>query len=209
MRKVLILLLGIILLTACSDSDAEAQTAEVQGKEIAYEQLLEMIEEADQELSSLEEEIENKNKDLQEVENSLSENQSKFEGLEELAENRDQVNQEVNDAESELESLKSEISDKKDEIETIQGEIVKAKDEPIKLNAGYYYFGIDDIEPGRYKITAQEGNRGNVFIRDERGSYVAETFGDGERNSLTEFTFQSNEGDEIEATIPINLYPVE
>src|SRR5690606_29534992 len=155
--------------------------------------------------------IEEKENELNDITNELNENKKFYDELQAIAKERNDLLETINDYKDEIMSLENEIEKKQKELDKLSGEIVKVKDDPIKINAGYNYFGIDNIEPGRYRMTAQEGQRGNVFVRDhERGmSYVAETFGDGTNGSVKEFTFYADEGDEIEATIPVYLYPVE
>ncbi|MUK88517.1 hypothetical protein GMD78_08940 [Ornithinibacillus sp. L9] len=161
-------------------------------------------------MKQLDQEIESANGELNDTIKATNERKDEFQELKELAANKDDLKSEVIKHQRELKSLQTDIKSAEEELAKLEGELIKASDKPIKVSAGYFYFG-SDIEPGRYKITAQEGHRGNVFIREEgkRGSYVGETFGDGSRGSTVDFVFESKAGDEIEATIPVYLYPVE
>lgn len=178
-----------------------SNTVEVDGAKVTYDDLQAKIESRQSELD----EIEGK---LNTIKKEFAENDSKYKALEELAREQEEIKREVEAKKATLEETQEIIDSVKEELAKLQGEVLNYKDEPIKVNPGFYYFG-SDIESGRYKITAQEGQRGNVFIRSDGRSYVGETFGDGTDSSIKEFTFQSNDGDEIEATIPIYLYPVD
>lgn len=196
MKKIVFLLIVVLLaLGGCSN------TVEVDGAKVTYDELQTKIESRQSELD----EIEGK---LTAIKTEFAENDSKYKALEALAKEQDEIKQEVETKKAVLEETQEIIDSVKEELATLQGEILKYKDEPIKINPGFYYFG-SDIESGRYKITAQEGQRGNVFIRKDGRSYVGETFGDGTRSSVKEFTFRSIDGDEIEAKIPIYLFPVD
>jgi len=201
-KKGYLIVIGIslIIVTLISLNVIQANknnTTEIDGMKVTYDELQRMIEEKENELND--------------ITNELNENKNFYDELQAIAKERNDLLETINEYKDEIMSLENEIEKKQKELDKLSGEIVKVKDDPIKINPGYYYFGIDNIEPGRYRMTAQEGQRGNVFVRDhERGmSYVAETFGDGTNGSVKEFTFYADEGDEIEATIPVYLYPVE
>lgn len=188
--------LAASLLSACGGEE----TVDIEGEALNYGELKWELTSINQEISEAEVELETVNQELQD-------NKERFEGLEELADNRDQLEEEVNESEATLEELENELESIQEEIDKAEGKLVEVQDEPISVNAGYFYFG-DDIEPGRYKITAQEGQRGNVFIRRNDRSYVNEIFGDGSNRTTKEFTFKAEEADELEATIPVLLYPI-
>lgn len=208
MKKVLFVLFMASFLVGCS-SNEEAQ-AEVDGEVMNLEEIKENISESEEKFKALEEKISSKESELSDLESSFSERKAEFDELTKLADNRDSIEEEISKSESTLESLNSDISETESKLDELKEEIVSFADEPIKLEAGYFYFG-EDIESNRYKLTAQEGQRGNVFIRSAADgmSYVSDTFGDGTNRSVEEFTFTASDGDEIEATIPIYLYPVE
>lgn len=207
MKKSLLLFILLISVALVGCSNEEAQ-AEVDGEVVNLEKLHKMIDESTEQLSGLGEEITAAESELREIEMEFKNKESEFSKLSKLAENQESVKEEVKEAESTLDTLNSQIKDAESELEKLEGKIVSVTNEPIKINAGYFYFG-SDVEPGRYELRPQEGQYGNVFIRRGGSSYVAETFGSADRGGLTDFVFEAQDGDEIEATIPILLYPVD
>lgn len=205
LKKVFVLFAVTFILSACGDKKVE-----VEGSLVTYDELQKKIEEREFELNELKDSISEHKQELKEVKGDISSNKKRYDELEKLAKNEEKIKQSTQEMESKINSLETSIKEKQNKLSALEGELVKAEKQPIKINPGYYYFGVDAIAPGRYKVTAQEGQYGNVFIRRDGRSYVAETFGDGKRgSSIREFTFMSSAGDEIEATIPIYLYPVE
>ena len=204
MKKLLLLFILFISVALVGCSNEEAQ-AEVDGEVANLEGVRKMIDDSKEELSSLGEEISAAESDLRDIEMEFKNRESEFSKLSKLAENQESVKEEVKEAEASLDSLNSQIEDAESKLGELEGKIVSVSDAPIKINAGYFYFG-SDVGSGRYELRAQDGHRGNVFIRRDDRSYVADTFGEG---ALTDFVFEAQDGDEIEATIPILLYPVE
>lgn len=203
MKRLIVLFIGAALvLSACGNNKVE-----IEGKAVDYQLLVDMVKEKEGELAEVEENKNAAGEELKKVKNEITSNWDRFEGLETLEKNKGKIEDEVIAASSTLEKTKLEIDAAKSELSKLQGDIVKAKDEPIKISAGFYYFG-SDIKPGRYKLMAQPGHRGNVFIRTDGRSKVAETFGGG-TYGIDDFVFQALDGDEIEATVPVLLYPVE
>ncbi|MEK3909618.1 hypothetical protein [Oceanobacillus sp. FSL W7-1309] len=201
----LLILLISVALVGCSNEEAQA---EVDGEVVNLEKLYKMIDDSKEELNGLSGEISAAESDLRDIEMEFKNRESEFSKLSELAENQESVKEEVKEAEASLDNLNSQIEDAESKLGELEGKIVSVSDEPIKINAGYFYFG-SDVEPGRYELRPQEGQYGNVFIRRGGSSYVAETFGSADRGALTDFVFEAQDGDEIEATIPILLYPVD
>lgn len=199
----IVFILLLFFLSGCGN-----EKVEINGAVLDYEQLLVEVDKGKTELSKIETNTKTAKGELDKVNLTMKENKEKHDGLEALAKNRDKVESDVKSAESTLKNLQSDIEIAKAELRKLQGDIVKTKKEPLKVGAGFFYFG-EDIAPGRYKIMAQDGHRGNIFIRNDGRSYVADTFGNGSSDSVTDFVFESVVGDEIEATIPILLYPVE
>lgn len=155
--------------------------------------------------NELVEEIEKKENELNDITKDLNDNKEYYEELLNISEEYDELVDAVTDYKSELIGLKDDIKEKKKELKSLNREITKVKKEPIKVNPGVYHFG-NDIEPGRYKVTAQHGYNGNIYFRGDNN--FAETFGGG-RYSIEEYTFYAEDGDQIEFTIPALLYPVE
>lgn len=155
--------------------------------------------------NELVEEIEKKEKELKDITKDLNDNKEYYEELLNISEEYDELVDAVTDYKSEIIGLEDDIKEKEEKLRNLDGEIAKVKDEPIKVNPGVYHFG-SDIETGRYKITAQDGYNGNIFFRGDND--FAETFGKG-RYSIEEYTFYAEDGDQIELTIPVLLYPVE
>jgi septal ring factor EnvC (AmiA/AmiB activator) len=191
--KWVIALFSVIFLTACS---SEAEQAGPAKADVSEEVKL-----AQEELAETEDK-------LAEVKNELSSQESKLEELQELSAREDEMKQNIKDYEIDVEYWESKAKEAEDQFNTISGQVEDAEGEPVELGAGYYYFG-SDVEPGRYKLSAQEGQSGNVFVRGLDGmSKVADTFGQGS-DYVQEFVFEGLEGEEIEATVPVVLTPVE
>lgn len=152
----------------------------------------------------LQEVIKDKENELNDITNELKENEDYYNELQRIEDKKEEIKKDVVEYEKDEISLETEIENKEEKLNKIDKKIIKIKDEPTKINPGVYYFG-DDIEPGRYKLTYQEGYDGNVFFRGDNN--FGETFGKG-KYSIEEYTFYADEDDELEATIPINLYPV-
>lgn len=193
MRKILLLLFIPILLTACGDDQAE-----IDGEMVKLDELKEMVAEEEQTLSEVEEEINSKEQKVLGLEIEFQDRETEFNELVALSEERESLDEEVI-------QLRIERDDLNREIESLTADIVEAKDEPIKVGAGYFYFG-DDIAPGRYRIEAQGNNRGNVFVRRNDRSHVNTILGEGYNES---YVFESIIGDELEVGMPVELYPVE
>lgn len=200
MRKYLLLLVAFLLLVGCSE-----ETVDIEGESLNYEELQEKIEKSNKELEDVESKISTSNEELVDIKSELKSNEDEFSELKYLANNKDEITEEVREFEKKKEELESVIEELEDRLEYLEGEIVRVESEPIKVNPGVYHFG-SDIEVGRYKITAQEGQRGNVFF--DGNTYFGETFGGGEY-AIEEYTFYAENGDQIEASIPIYLYPAE
>jgi septal ring factor EnvC (AmiA/AmiB activator) len=207
MKKILFLACVFMFLVGCGNEEAQA---EVDGEVVNLEELKTLLSEEEANLRDLEEKVKSTENKLLELDSDFEERETEFEELIKLAENKDSYESEVENAESSLKKLNEEIEEAESELEKLNGQIVSFEDEPIKVGAGYFYFG-EDIEPGRYELKAQSGHRGNIFIRREGSSYVSETFGkprSGGGEELT-FVFTALAGDEVEATIPFELYPAE
>lgn len=204
-KLILFIVLILVALVGCSNEEAQA---EVDGEVANLEGVRKMIDDSKEELSGLGEEISAAESDLRDIEMEFKNRESEFSKLSKLAENQESVKEEVKEAEASLDNLNSQIKDAESELEKLEGKIVSVTNEPIKINAGYFYFG-SDVESGRYELRPQEGQYGNVFIRRNGSSYVSDTFGPADRGALTDFVFEAQDGDEIEATIPILLYPVD
>lgn len=198
MRKILLLFFILFLLTACGDSQAE-----IDGEMVKLDELKQMVDEEQQKLSEVEKEVESKEQKALGLEIEFQDRETEFNELVALSEERESLDEEVI-------QLRIERDDLNREIEKITAKVVEVKDEPIKVGAGYFHFG-DDIETGRYELKAQDGYRGNIFVRRDGRSYVADTFGKSRTGGSDEitFVFSAKVGDEIEATVPFELYPVE
>lgn len=149
--------------------------------------------------------IADKEKELKEITNELESNKDYYNEVQETAAEHEELLEAVVDYKVEITSLETEMEEKQSELDKLTGEIAKVIDEPIKVNSGTFYFG-DDIEEGRYKVTNQDGQRGNIYFRGDEG--FAETFGKGDY-SVEEYTFNAYEGEEIQFDIPALLYPLE
>jgi|SRR5690625_277634 len=186
MKKIVMLILAALILSACG-----GESIDIEGDKVTYEELQDKIKDAEKEFSDISQELIDK--------------KDHYKELKKLDSKQDKLIDSVVDYEKEITSVEKELEEKQKELDEIEGKITKVKDEPIKINPGVYYFG-EDIKEGRYKLTNQDGYNGNVFFRGDDN--FGETFGQGEY-SIEEYTFYADEGDEIEATIPILLYPVE
>lgn len=153
----------------------------------------------------LQERIESKKIELSDITKELEDNEEHYNKLIQMASDEKELEETISEYKSEVEVLEDEIGKKEQQLKKVDGELTKVLDEPIKVNPGTFYFG-EDIEEGRYKVTAQSGQRGNIYFRgDER---FAETFGKGSY-SIDEYTFNAYHGEEIQFDIPALLYPVE
>lgn len=167
------------------------KTTEIDGAKVTYKELSEKIKE--------------KENELDDITRDLNKNKKHYDKLQEIDEEYEELLSAVTDYQVEVTTLESDIESKEKELKKLDGEIAKVIDEPMKVNPGTFYFG-DDIEEGRYKVTNQEGQRGNIYFRG--GESFAETFGKGEY-AVEEYTFNAYEGEEIQFDIPALLYPVE
>lgn len=149
--------------------------------------------------------IEEKENELDDITKDFKDNKEHYDELQEISDEYDELLESVVNYKLEITSLESEIEEGQKELDKIHGEIAKVTDEPIKVNPGTFYFG-DDIEEGRYKVTHQENQRGNIYFRGNES--FAETFGKGEY-SVEEYTFNAYDGEEIQFDIPALLYPVD
>lgn len=196
-KGILFVVLVIVLFTSgCADKEA---TAEVDGKAMKLHEIKEELEKAKDDLYEKNNEIEEAEKEIEDIKE-----------LKKIAKERDKVEKDLQKSKSELETVKADTKRAEEGLERLRGEVDEAESEPKKLNAGYHYFG-DDVEAGNYILKPQQGHTGNVFVRGLDGySKVSETFGPGnDGHSISEFKFEGLEGEEIEATIPILLYPIE
>lgn len=191
-KKITVLLVAIFFLAGCNEE------VDIEGEKVNYEELQAMVDEK-------EKDIKNKDKELQKVTDLLESNKKEYDELEELSQNKESLLDDIVEYEKEEIDLDETIKEKEEELDGINQEIVKTEGDPISVNPGTYYFG-DDIEPGRYKLTYQDGYDGNVFFRGDNN--FGETFGKG-KYSIEEYTFYADEGDEIELTIPVLLHPTE
>ncbi|AUJ26561.1 hypothetical protein [Virgibacillus dokdonensis] len=156
----------------------------------------------------LQKKIEDKERELESISTELKENEDYYNELQQIEEEREELMQTVVDYKVEITSLENEIEDKENKLNKIEGKIVKTVDKPIKLEAGYFYFG-EDIDPGRYKIEVPKGTNGNVHVKSEDGDLiVSKNIGGNSQYSVDSYTFHASSGDEIEASVPLLLYPV-
>jgi hypothetical protein len=196
MRKLLfVLLAALFLLTACGDDQVE-----IDGEMVKLDELKEMVAEEQQTLSEVEEEINSKEQKVLGLEIEFQDREAEFNELIALSEERESL-------EDEVIQLRIERDDLNREIEKLTAKVVEVKDEPIKVGAGYFYFG-DDIEPGRYLIKPQNARGGNVFVRRNGSSYVNVILRESD-DYPSDFVFESISGDELEVGTPVELYPVE
>lgn len=213
MRKLVAMIGLTLLLVGCSSGP---DTVDIDGEALNFAELMDKVRatesdlsEAEQNLKDVENQITSREADLKNLETKYKTEVEGFEEVAALIEDKKSIESEISSAETELSILNKDIETAEGKLEKLNGDIVKASDQPVKLSAGYFYFG-EDVEAGRYKLTAQEGHRGNVFIRRDGSSYVSETFSHKPSEyAITEFVFTGLPGDQIEATIPIYLYPVE
>ncbi|MCU9614129.1 hypothetical protein OEV98_11210 [Caldibacillus lycopersici] len=188
----------------------------IDNKKMSYDQITTEIKTKNTELEDLENKINETRTELvsvtdekNKVLNEINQNKKIIDEANEIINNRDSLTNEINDKGTELAVLDTDIKKKKEELDALTVQIKKTGEDPYKLGAGYYYFG-SDIPTGRYELRAQDGYRGNIFVRGTNGiSKVAETFGEGSEYSIESFVFDGLDGEEIEATIPIILVPVE
>lgn len=192
LRKYLFIIIAVLVVALIiSILYGVGKGAELEEDKVTYDELQSLI--ADKEI------------ELRDITKELDDNKEYYDELQEIAAEHEELLETVVDYKAEITSLETDIEEKEKELEKINGEIAKVKDEPIKINPGVYYFG-EDLDVGRYKLTNQEGYRGNAYFYGDDS--FAETFGEGDL-SIEEYTFYGDEGDKLKADIPIELYPVE
>ncbi|MFC4387508.1 hypothetical protein ACFOZ1_06735 [Gracilibacillus marinus] len=189
MNKLLIVLVSLLFLVACGDEE----TIDIEGETLKYEEFKTELASVESELKTKKQELFDTKADLGRVIAQMEEEEAEFAELEELASNREQLESDVKEAQETLASLKKEI--------------ITLKDEPIKVGAGYFYFG-EDLEPGRYLIKSQHPRGGNVFVRRDGSSYVNVILSDSD-GYPSDYVFESINGDELEVAMPVELYQVE
>jgi len=204
MKRVFIILGVFLFLAGCSDS------VDIDGEKVDYDELQDKIAEKEKELDNIKDSISDAESNLTETESDLSKKKEEFDELislkgkeEELQSKIDESSQQVDDINEKVQERMDKLESLEDEIETMEGKVVKAKDDPIKLQPGTYYFGTD-IEPGRYKVTYQNGQHGNIYFHGAES--FAQTFGN---DSTQEYTFTAHVGEDIQFDIAGLLYPVE
>lgn len=203
MKKILTLLLLVVILVGCSD----VNTVEIDGQVRTLEDLQFDVHAKQVELTKMEDEMERIERESGNLSEAFKSREEEFERLSELAEEEDEVRIAVRDAKEELDKIERQIASAQTELDQLQGQIVELSDEPIKVGAGYFYFG-QDIAPGRYMMKPQAGRSGNVFLRRDGSSYVNTILGSRDSH-VEDYVFDSRAGDELDTRIPIELYPVE
>ena len=201
--KKIVLFISVLFLAACGNDEVE-----VNGSKMEYEELLAKIEESKSDLTEIEENKSTAEKELSKITDNLNENKKEFEDLKDLQKNRNAVTSKVAEAEKKLGLLELDIEEAETELKALKGEIVVAADDPLSIGAGFYYFG-SDIPEGRYKVMPQKGHRGNLFVKDSTGSSFVNTILAEADGYNSEFLFTGMEGDVLEATMPVLLYPAE
>jgi len=199
-KRLIGLIILLVLLVGCSNS------TDIDGEKVTFEELQDKISEKEDDLEEVENKIKSSEKDLNRIEKDLSDNKKKYDDLETLAKNEEDLKSEVKTKEDELEELEETLKETQEKFDTLQGDLVKMEDEPLKVNAGYFYFG-SDIEPGRYIVKPQSGNSGNFFVRGTNRVNII--LGNDSERHLEEYTFEASDGDELETGLPIELYPAE
>jgi|GEM_PF-5166236 len=184
MKRVFVLLTVAFFLVACG-----SKSVDIEGEKVTYDELKEKIKEKEEELD--------------EITIDLNKNKNHYEELQEIEEEHQELLDGSLYYREEITELDEEIEEKEIELNKINGDLVKVKDDPIKINPGTYYFG-EDLEEGRYKVTYQDGEHGNIYFHGDED--FAQTFGNDETK---EYTFNANEGEDIKTDIQALLYPIE
>lgn len=188
MKRLIIFIFLCLLLSGC----ATENKGEVAGALLTYDEIQEEISIAERDLENLQSELESFSEEYEVALNAI--------------EREDEIFTNVRKKEEELIELENSISEAEKQLKILSGELVAFSDEPIKIGAGYFYFG-QDIDPGRYQVKPQEGKSGNFFVRGNNRVNII--LGENRDSHVESFVFEAKEGDELEATIPIFLYPVE
>lgn len=203
-------ILFLIIGAGIGENEAKFKVGDKEG---TYEELVAGIKDKEEQIEKIDTELESLIDEKQTVTQEVNENKELIEVAKDYSQNKEALDNQLQTLTSqistkneEIKQLDSQISSKQDELASLTGQIQETGEAPIELGAGFYYFG-KDIPPGRYDLQPQPGQYGNVFVRGLNGiSKVGETFG---RDELQSFIFEGLEGEEIEATIPIILVPVE
>lgn len=133
-----------------------------------------------------------------------------------LAGKKDQLTAQVGDAQSQLDSIKSEISDNQSKLNSLKGQVAQAsgqltaaKSAPKTLQAGKYTVG-KDIPAGRYKVTAI-GTGSNFFVYGggDETNVLVNTILDTSAGGVSSYTFETSDGDVIQAESAVKLTPLQ
>lgn len=159
MRKYLIgTMVGVILiLTACAEKGVSQEK---------YDALVSSLTQIEKEKEELNGQYDALSESYQAVvsdhdyQSYLEDREAALNELSKIAESAESLEGDIASMQEEKEALKDDISNLKKEIAQLQSDIAEEKGKPIQLVQGMYIVG-EDIEAGKYKITAVSGN-GNI-----------------------------------------------
>lgn len=208
-NKIIWFSIAVILAFILGDNLGNTRANKLLDEEkVTYDQLRGIIYNKRAELTDIYSDIDKHKQELKEVTDEINKNKRIIDEAKEIVSKKEDIEKSISSNTSKLNKLKREVEIKEKELSKLTGQLKNTGESPVELNAGYYYFG-DDLPANRYELKAQNGYHGNVFVKDESGrSKVAETFGKGP-HAIESFVFTALPGDEIEATIPVILTPVE
>ncbi|SIS42353.1 hypothetical protein [Salimicrobium flavidum] len=222
--------LGIMVIGVLMTIPGERQ-AEVQGSEVAYEELLSMIEEqegllegvesevaaAEQTKSEREMEIEEKEGEIEKLDEEIRTKQSEVDEINAMIDGKADLENEMSDVSGQLDAKKNEIKDldgqiaaKNEELASIDTSIQETQAEPVQLPAGHFTIG-KDIPPNRYKAVPV-GRGSNFVVYSSSGNLLVNTILDSSGTDgfgVEEYIFEAPEGGTIESEEPVKLILVE
>ncbi len=109
---------------------------------------------------------------------------------------QNELQEKINDLNAQKETLQNEVNNLTEKKNQLNSEIVSIKGQPLTFPAGYFTAGID-FEAGRYKI--YDGNS-NFIVYSARGDLKVNTIlGNDPRYSVSEYIYNFNSGDKIQA----------
>ncbi|PKR76829.1 hypothetical protein CEY16_13515 [Halalkalibacillus sediminis] len=238
-KKVWMGVAAIIVVIVAFGIGSSSAKVTLEGEKVSYNDLLEKVEEAEKDLSDVEQQIKGKEEELESVkkdkenqindleeeikatknelqgeESKLAERQDEFDELIALVEQRD-------DLKNEIEELDGHLTGRKDELETINNEISDKEKELEKLQGVISETGEQPIEliAGLYTVgsdvpagryrATNVGRGTNFFVYDSSGYPKVNQILGDGTYADGDFIFNANDGDTIETLGHIKLIPVE
>lgn len=203
--KVVLSVVGIIVLLIVSYSiGSGTASTKIDEEKVTYNKLLEKIEKLETERDEVSNNIGKQEQQLKDKESEYSEVIKMIEQKDLIQKDIDSLNNDVTTKKDEINKLVGEIETKNKELALVTAQIKEKKMEPKNLSAGKFTVGKDVIA-GRYKVIPN-GSGGNFFVNDGMKANIMLGRGDF---YVSEYVIELIDSDEIDATLPIKLIPIE